>query len=186
MFEMGITEFNLGDKSATHTESSSNINYGLDVAEDLPNDDRIAWEGFSMHSNNATSKANPVDKDNGKKVNRTNANVDRNLQKTNKDQRNVSFLQLVMSTSLPGQNTMSEHTPRLMFPVKKNPQPQQVGKEIEFKANIVTFKFESVKILYRSDPVNSKWFVTKFFVWIKWILWIKINAVIQIFPKNSI
>ena len=145
MLETGTTELDLGDKSTTHTESSSNSNYGLDVSEDLPNDDRIEWKGFSMHSNHATSKANPVDKDNGKEVSRTNANVDRNVQKANKDQANV-LLQLVMSTSIPGENPMLEHTPRLMFPFKKNPQPQQVGKEIELKTNIVTLKFENVNI----------------------------------------
>ena len=45
---------------------------------------------------------------------------------------------------------------------------------------------ESTFLKYRSDPDNSKWFITTSLFWIKQILQIKINAVNQTFPKNLI
>ena len=38
---------------------------------------------------------------------------------------------------------------------------------------------------YRSDPDNSKWFLTMTFVQFKWNLRIKINTLIQILVENS-
>ena len=142
MLQTGTTEFYLSDKPITHTESSSNTNYGLDVSQDLQKDDKVAWKEFSTYTNNVTPKANPVDRDNGKEVSKTSANMkERKSQKANKDQRNVSFLQVVLSTSIPGENFMSEHIPRLVFPFKKNPQPQQVGKKIKLKREMSRFSF---------------------------------------------
>ena len=142
MLQTGTTEFYLSDKPITHTESSSNTNYGLDVSQDLPKDDKVAWKEFSTYSNHVTPSANPLDRDYGKEVSKTSANMkDRKSQKANKDQRNVSFLQIVWSTSIPGKNFMSEHIPRLVFPFKKNPQPQQVSKEIKLKHKMSRFSF---------------------------------------------
>ena len=142
MLQTGTTEFYLSDKPVTHTESSSNTNYGLDVSQDLQKDDKVALKEFSTYTNNVTPKANPVDRDNGKEVSKTSANMkERKSQKANKDQRNVSFLQVVLSTSIPGENFISEHTPRLVFPFKKNPQPQQVGKKIKLKHKMSRFRF---------------------------------------------
>ena len=142
MLQTGTTEFYLSDKPITHTESSSNTNYVLDVSQDLPKDDKVEWKDFSTYSNHVTPSANPLDRDYGKEVSKTSANMkDRKSQKANKDRRNVSFLQVVLSTSIPGENFISEHTPRLVFPFKKNPQPQQVGKKIKLKREMSRFRF---------------------------------------------
>ena len=140
ILQTGTTDFYLSNKPVTHIESSSNTNYGLDVSQDLPKDDKVAWKEFSMYSDNVTPKANPVDRDNGKEISETYANMKgRKVQKTNKDQRNISYLQLVLSTSRPGENFISEQPPRLVFPFKKNPQPQQVSKDIKLKHKMSRF-----------------------------------------------
>ena len=142
MLQTRTIEFYLSDKPITHTESSSNSNYGLHVSQDLPKDDKVAWKELSTYSNHVTPNANPVDRNYGKEVSKTSANMkDRKSQKANKDQRNASFLQVVLSTSIPGENFMSEHIPRLVFPFKKNPQPQQVGKKIKLKRKMLRSSF---------------------------------------------
>ena len=53
--------------------------------------------------------------------------------------------------------------------------------------NILSCLFlkQSFILVYRLDPDNSKWFVTKLFVRFKWNFWFKVNALIQILAENA-